>query len=136
MCSSDLVLRSSLLLKQIFPHSFILFKPRDIVSGDFYWFAEKDDIKVVIAADCTGHGVPGAFMSVLGTTLLNQIIREENIIEPVNILHNLDVRLQETLHVDEENLADGMDMAILTIDTTEKQVKYSGAKNKIGRAHV
>ncbi len=127
----DAVLRSSLLLKQIFPHSFILFKPRDIVSGDFYWFAEKDDIKVVIAADCTGHGVPGAFMSVLGTTLLNQIIREENIIEPVNILHNLDVRLQETLHVDEENLADGMDMAILTIDTTEKQVKYSGAKNNL-----
>jgi len=125
------VLRSSLLLKQIFPHSFILFKPRDIVSGDFYWFAEKEGFKIVIAADCTGHGVPGAFMSVLGTSLLNQIIREENITEPVTILQKLDKRLQETLHVQEEYVADGMDMAVLTINTTERQLWYAGAKNNL-----
>lgn len=137
------VLSSSLLLNKIFPDSFILFKPRDIVSGDFYWFAERDHLKIVIAADCTGHGVPGAFMSVLGTTLLNQIIKEENVTTPVNIVRELDIRLQETLHVTEhtkelqptsnnkERLPDGMDIAILTIDTEQKQVLYAGAKNHL-----
>lgn len=128
------VLSSSLLLKEIFPQSFILFKPRDIVSGDFYWFAERGERKIVIAADCTGHGVPGAFMSVLGTTLLNQIVREENITDPLLILESLDKRLQETLHVvadDQESLADGMDMAILTIDIAQEQVLYAGAKNNL-----
>jgi tetratricopeptide (TPR) repeat protein/serine phosphatase RsbU (regulator of sigma subunit) len=137
------VLSSSQLLNNIFPDSFILFKPRDIVSGDFYWFAERDHLKIVIAADCTGHGVPGAFMSVLGTTLLNQIVKEENVTKPVNIVRELDIRLQETLHVTEqtkelqptdnnkERLPDGMDIAILTIDTEKKQVLYAGAKNHL-----
>ena len=96
---------------QNFKDAFIFFKPRDIVSGDFYWFAEIDHptkndtdcqnacYKILIAADCTGHGVPGAFMTILGNTLLDEIVKDNLIIEPSMILHELDAKIQKNLRL-------------------------------------
>ncbi|MFH1005744.1 MAG: two-component regulator propeller domain-containing protein [Bacteroidota bacterium] len=119
-----------------FPESFILYKPKDIVSGDFYWFGEKSGRKIIAAVDCTGHGVPGAFMSMIGTNLLNQIIMENGIIEPSAILSALDYGVRSALkqgvypgHLSETT--DGMDIAICSVDINhvsgKTKVQYSGA---------
>ena len=97
---------------------FILYKPRDIVSGDFYWFSEKDNKTFVVVADCTGYGVPGAFMSMLGITFLNQIVNEENIGNAGKILNTLRTKIIDALSNSEEQKqsADGMDIALLIFD--------------------
>ncbi|MGB0525403.1 MAG: 7TM diverse intracellular signaling domain-containing protein [Flammeovirgaceae bacterium] len=120
-------------LQEILPDSFILFIPKDIVSGDFYWFASIDEKKVIIAADCTGHGVPGAFMTMMGNAFLNDIISENHLTEPKLILEELDKRVQFALsHQNTENKRkDGMDMAILVVDEDAKSVKFAGAKNPV-----
>ena len=69
--------------------SMVLFRPKDIVSGDFYWFSDKGDLAIIAAADCTGHGVPGALMSMIGSSLLNEIVNEKGITEPAEILMSL-----------------------------------------------
>ena len=79
------------------PDSFILFKPRDIVSGDFYWFSFKNNRSIIAAVDCTGHGVPGAFMSMIGNTLLNQIVNEKGITDPASILNSLNEEINFSL---------------------------------------
>ena len=115
------------------PDSFIFFQPRDVVSGDFYWFAEKGDEMVVVVADCTGHGVPGAFMSMIGHTLLSQIINEKNITDPASILHHLDLGIVMALKQDDpkSTRSDGMDITICTINKNKKQVVFSGANNAL-----
>ncbi|MBL4655507.1 MAG: SpoIIE family protein phosphatase [Bacteroidia bacterium] len=110
--------------------SFIYYKPKDIVSGDFYWFSQKNNILVVAAVDCTGHGVPGAFMSVVGNTLLNQIVNENKITKPSEILDNLHFGVRTALRQDEEGSGsrDGMDIALCTI-TFENNLDQ--VKNKV-----
>jgi len=117
-------------LNQRLSDSFVFFKPRDIVSGDFYWYSEQGDELVIAALDCTGHGVPGAFMTVLGNSILNQIVNEEHITDPAKILTKLDEQVQSTLrkHPNDYGGGDGMDAALLNINTKTKKAIFSGAK--------
>ena len=120
-------------LKKHFPDSFLLFKPRDIVSGDFYWWAKIKNTVVVVAADCTGHGVPGAFMSMLGMSFLREIVMKEKITAPDKILNHLreDViqALQQKNRPGEQR--DGLDMTVLSIDNQSRTAKFAGAYNSI-----
>jgi len=112
---------------------FVLYKPLAIVSGDFYWVSSKDNMHVIIAADCTGHGVPGAFMSMLGVTLLNEIVNEKNILMPDQILNRMRDEVIKSLKqvADEESVKDGMDAAVCTIDFSNNTLWYAGANNPL-----
>jgi serine phosphatase RsbU (regulator of sigma subunit) len=115
-------------LSRHFKEAFVLFKPRDIVSGDFYWFTEHEGKKIVALADCTGHGVPGAFMSMIGITLLNQIVNEKGITSPAQILTQLRKEVIRALSTDASGKQDGMDMAIISIHRNE--IVFAGANSK------
>jgi serine phosphatase RsbU (regulator of sigma subunit) len=112
---------------------FVLYKPLAIVSGDFYWVSSKDNIQVIIAADCTGHGVPGAFMSMLGVTMLNEIVNEKHIIMPDQIIENLRQGIIKSLKqvVDEDTVKDGMDIAVCVVDFKENILWFAGANNPL-----
>ncbi|MCB0428654.1 MAG: SpoIIE family protein phosphatase [Flavobacteriales bacterium] len=114
---------------QAFSDSFVLFRPKDIVSGDFYWFGTRAGIAHLAAVDCTGHGVPGAFMSMIGHNLLNQIILEQGIAEPGEILTALNRRLKKAFNRSkrENDTRDGMDMALCSIDSKTGQLMFAGA---------
>lgn len=116
-----------------YPDTFILFKPKDIVSGDFYWFTEVGDKEFFSAVDCTGHGVPGAFMSIIGHNSLTKIVREYGILEPGKILSQLNKEVLETLHQrsDARDIYDGMDLALACYDRKGKYLEYSGAFNPL-----
>jgi len=116
-----------------FPESFILFKPRDIVSGDFYWLANKNEFTYIAVADCTGHGVPGAFMSMLGIALLNEIINMNEEVQVGNILDKLRENVINSLHQTGESgkSKDGMDITLCMINWKEKQVHMAGANNPL-----
>ncbi|WP_375562566.1 7TM diverse intracellular signaling domain-containing protein [Bernardetia sp. OM2101] len=126
-----------------FADSFVLFRPRDIVSGDFYWIYETKDVvtgedtTLLAVLDCTGHGVPGAFISLIGFALLNEIVAKENITSPSKILKRLDERIQESLRQKQNENLDGMDVALCAIKKTSSykladfEVKFSGAKRPI-----
>lgn len=112
--------------------SFILFKPRDIVSGDFYWCAEKDNKLIITAADCTGHGVPGAMMSMLGMNSLNTIVKVRGITDPGSILNDLRASVVRSFADKGENAAkDGMDICMLTIDKENGKLMFAGAYNSL-----
>ncbi|MGL5889826.1 MAG: two-component regulator propeller domain-containing protein [Bacteroidia bacterium] len=111
----------------LFKNLFILYLPKDIVSGDFYWFDTTDDRFYIAAVDCTGHGVPGALMSMIGTQLISDAINDKHLKTPSVILSAMDKRLSETLKPIDGRSTDGMDMALLTIDLTTKTALYSGA---------
>lgn len=113
------------------PESFILFKPRNIVSGDFYWYAKKQSKLIVAVADCTGHGVPGAFMSMIGFNILNQIVINDNITEPDVILEELDKGVISALNQRHTGNDDGMDVAIVVIDSRKKMLSFAGARNSM-----
>ncbi len=115
-------------LKDFFPKSFIIYIPRDIVSGDFMWTTKINSKKIVVVADCTGHGVPGAIMTVLGITLLKNIVEDQQITEPSQILHILDENVREALHQEVTKTNDGMDAAVVIIDEQTKKIEFSGAK--------
>ncbi|MCS6905328.1 MAG: SpoIIE family protein phosphatase [Bacteroidia bacterium] len=121
------------LLKTYFPRSFILYQPKDVVSGDFYWFTKVDRYFFLAAVDCTGHGVPGAFMSVLGSSQLNEIVNIEKILDTGLILKELDRKLLLHLQGKENQppLQDGMELAICRIDLQEKKLQYSGANRPV-----
>lgn len=112
---------------------FVLYKPRDIVSGDFYWVDKLDNKQVIIAADCTGHGVPGAFMSMLGVSLLNEIIRNRNILAPHEVLNNLRTMVIESLGQGQAGteVKDGMDMTVTVIDFDKDKLYFAGANNPL-----
>ena len=120
-------------LATILPDHFVLFKPRDIVSGDFYWAAEQDEHIYFTAADCTGHGVPGAFMSMLGIGFLNEIITKHASVEPDQMLNELRLYLIATLHqkgTSGEN-KDGMDMVMCKYNRTTGMLTYAAANNPL-----
>ena len=118
-------------IKESIPDSFIYFKPRDIVSGDFYWFVREGKKIIVTAADCTGHGVPGAFMSLIGNDLLNEIVTARGVIESDKILNELHDSVRKALRQEENRSRDGMDLALCVIDTETKTLQFSGAKNPL-----
>ncbi len=113
----------------LFPKNFILNKPRDIVSGDFYWMTFKNGKRIVAVADSTGHGVPGAFMSMLGIALLKETVNYVEIIEANEILNNLRMKVIKTLHQTGKNdaLKDGMDIAVCVLDYRNMKIQYAGA---------
>lgn len=120
-----------------FENGFVLYIPRDIVSGDFYWYSQRGPEIIIAAVDCTGHGVPGAFMTMLGNSLLDQIVNGDNITSPNEILRIMDERVQEILHQQErETSRDGMDMAILNINKYSGQAVFAGAKNHLFYVHA
>jgi serine phosphatase RsbU (regulator of sigma subunit)/streptogramin lyase len=118
-------------LNEYFSESFILFKPKDIVSGDFYWFAKVRNQIIITVADCTGHGVPGAFMSMLGISLLKEIVVKESITQPDIILNRLRNEIIKALGQTGEagEQKDGMDISLCSIDTDTLEMKWSGANN-------
>ena len=119
-------------VKKALPESFIFFQPRDIVSGDFYWFSQVSEQKCVIAAcDCTGHGVPGAFMSLIGNDVLNETVNARDIHEPDKILHSLHMGVVNALNQEATDNRDGMDMTLCVVDQEHKQVHFAGAKNEV-----
>jgi serine phosphatase RsbU (regulator of sigma subunit) len=118
-------------LSKILENYFVLYKPKDIVSGDFYYVVEKEDTIFIVAADCTGHGVPGALMSMLGVILLDNIIREKGIQSPAKIVEMLDKGIIQTLHQEESESQDGMDIAVCVWHKKDRILKIAGAKTSV-----
>ena len=114
-------------LKQALPDSFVLYKPKSIVSGDFYWYSEKQGYKFIAAVDCTGHGVPGAMLSVVGHTGLSRAVNEFNLSSPGAILDKLNDYVKETFR----DVKDGMDIALCAIDMKNNKLEYAGANNSL-----
>jgi transcriptional regulator with GAF, ATPase, and Fis domain len=110
---------------------FVVFRPKDIVSGDFYWIREKGSKLFVAAVDCTGHGVPGAFMSIIGNGLLNEIVLLRGIYSPDLILELLHDCIRQALQQVETNNRDGMDVAFCVLDKQTRKVEYAGAMNPL-----
>lgn len=129
------ILPSEEQFKKLFPGSFVFHRPRDIVSGDFYWLQEYDGKILVAAVDCTGHGVPGAFMSIIGNNALNAAVREEELTTPSLVLDSLNRGVSSTLtlqtDINEVGIKDGMDIALVTIDYKNMTIQYAGAYNPI-----
>jgi serine phosphatase RsbU (regulator of sigma subunit) len=126
----DALLPSETYLKKYFRESFILYKPKDIVSGDFYWIGEKNDTRVIVAADCTGHGVPGALISMIGHDLLEKIIITESTLQPGKILDRMNGALGETFSREKNTgtiIRDGMDIGICSIDLKKRKMSFAGA---------
>ncbi|HMV99100.1 MAG TPA: two-component regulator propeller domain-containing protein [Acidobacteriota bacterium] len=112
---------------------FILFRPKDIVSGDFYWFHYVDGISIIAVVDCTGHGVPGAFMSMIGNSLLSQIVIENQVHDPAQILELMHVGIRKALKQDADDAEsqDGMDVAVCRIDPLQHTIIFAGAKRPL-----
>lgn len=120
-------------LKSIFADSFVVFRPRDIVSGDFYWATEIGRYKALAVADCTGHGVPGALLSILGISMLNDLVASTNMhapeVSPARLLNSLRLKMRNSLRqkADDYTNQDGMDIALCVYDTQSKCLQYAGA---------
>jgi len=117
-----------------FKDAMIYYKPRDIVSGDFYWYSHQEDKKFLAAVDCTGHSVPGAFMSLIGNTLLNEIVNEKKIYSPAEILKKLHKGIIETLHqtdIEGQTTDDGMDITFCCYDEINKKVTFASANHQV-----
>ena len=130
----EAILPSDKQVNALLKDAFVFYLPKDVVSGDFYFVDEKQDGAVVFAAvDCTGHGVPGAFMSIVGNNFLNQSIIEKNLDSPASILSFLNVGLSKTLKYNSagDTIRDGMDMALCKLNSSRSQLEFSGAKNPL-----
>jgi serine phosphatase RsbU (regulator of sigma subunit) len=116
-----------------FDNTFVLFRPKDIVSGDFFWFIKERGFEWISAVDCTGHGVPGAFMSIIGHNSLNKIVRELGIEEPAKILNQLDVEVIRTLnqYKTDNTIRDGMDIALIRFDPERRLLQFAGGCNPL-----
>ena len=127
------MLPPSTYITELLNDNFILYKPRDIVSGDFYWVKQVNQYVVLIAADCTGHGVPGAFMSMLGISYLTEIVQRREITQANQVLNELRKQIRSSLrqHGQAEESKDGIDMAVCVIDEKNNTLQYSGANNPL-----
>jgi serine phosphatase RsbU (regulator of sigma subunit) len=118
--------------KITYPQSFILNLPKDIVSGDFYWMTQKNGFHLLAVGDCSGHGVPGAFMSMVGISLLNQIVNERGVLQPGKILNQINLALINNLNqMQDENTAEGIDICLCVFDPNFTQVVYAGARRSL-----
>ncbi len=129
----DAMMTSSVYMKDTLPKSFIFFKPKDVVSGDFYWiYKDQEENIFFTVADCTGHGVPGAFMSMIGTSLLNEIIIEKGIKDTDKVLYEMRAQIIKSLGQEEEGAQkDGMDISLCKLNMKKKTVEFSGAHNSL-----
>ena len=137
------VLPPAEMLSASLPDHFVLFKPKDIVSGDFYWMKQLNGYTIITAVDCTGHGVPGAFMSMLGIAFLNEIVRKKEVTQACDVLNELRHQIKTTLRqegkegeaktssYEASEVKDGMDMALCVIDHKNMKLQYSGAYNPL-----
>jgi serine phosphatase RsbU (regulator of sigma subunit) len=128
----SIILADTKRLQAFFSDLFIIYRPQDVVSGDFYWFSQLNDQEAIfVLADCTGHGVPGAFMSMLGSTLLHETINVKGISnDPARILKNLHAALRKILKQDESRNTDGMDISLCYFEkqATRTKISFAGAK--------
>ncbi|HXB10394.1 MAG TPA: tetratricopeptide repeat protein, partial [Bacteroidia bacterium] len=127
----DAILPPMSIIKQYLPESFVIYKPKDIVAGDFYWMERVGDTILLAAADCTGHGVPGALVSVVCSNALNRTVKEFHITEPGKILDKVRELVLETFERSEDNVQDGMDISLCCINTKTNEVQWSGANNAL-----
>lgn len=129
----DAILPPPAVVNRLLPESFILFKPKDIVSGDFYWLNEKNGKIYVAAVDCTGHGVPGAFMSIVANNMLNQVLRLKETLSAGQILDQVNKLAAKTINqnVDDSAVRDGMDMTLCIIDPETNSLEMAGANNPL-----
>jgi serine phosphatase RsbU (regulator of sigma subunit) len=125
------ILSSSSELRSKLAHAFIINKPKDIVSGDFFWFKQKSGYTYLAVADCTGHGVPGALMTVLGATLLSQIFEETHLPTPKDILENLNIRIRRSHSDGTVDAHEGMDIALIRINSEGNELIFAGAKRPL-----
>lgn len=121
------------MVKRLLPDAFIYYKPKDVVSGDFYWVEEKNGLIMFAAVDCTGHGVPGAMMSVVGLNLLNRAVNEKDLTRPSDILQHLDMGVTDTLRQNQadDTIKDGMDLSLCTYNPKTMELQYAGAFNNL-----
>lgn len=119
------------IIQSVFANHFIFYKPRDIVGGDFYWVHEHQGIQILAVADCTGHGVPGAFMSLIGQMFLEETVLKQQIIEPVQVLTLMHQKVSHFLNQKYNNNQDGMDLALITYDPRSRVLQFAGAKSSI-----
>jgi len=150
----DAILPSREELSNHFPNHFVFFRPKDIVSGDFYWYypishsspllegnknktldAEFSGGVIFAVVDCTGHGVPGAFMSMIGNTLLNKIVNEQKIIQPAEILNHLQAGIVQALHQESRSQDDGMDISICLFNKEKNKIIFAGANHSMFIIH-
>jgi serine phosphatase RsbU (regulator of sigma subunit) len=129
----EIFLPDDLYIRECFPNSFVLYKPKDIVSGDFYFFSKRKHRIIFAAADCTGHGIPGALLSTLGYGILDQVVNEIRLTDPALILHHLYLKMHRYLRNDEgeSGIKDDMDIMLCVLDTATNVLTYSGVKNPL-----
>jgi serine phosphatase RsbU (regulator of sigma subunit) len=129
---AERIQRAMLPKEEAFKDTFVLFMPKDIVSGDFYWMHDNGDWLFIAAVDCTGHGVPGAFMSIIGHNSLSKVVREYGLTRPAAILDQLNVEVMKALlQRHEKAIMDGMDLALIAIEKQTGKVEYAGAYNPL-----
>jgi serine phosphatase RsbU (regulator of sigma subunit) len=119
------------IVKEYLKESFILYKPKDIVAGDFYWMEPVGDTIIFAAADCTGHGVPGAMVSVVCHNALNRAVREFGLTQPAKILDKVRELVIETFDKSDEDVKDGMDIGLVSLNFKTKELQFSGANNSL-----
>lgn len=131
----DSILPADEMIAEAFKESFIFYRPKDVVCGDFYWFAQRNDEYLIAAIDCTGHGVPGAIMTVIGNSILNQVISAADTTDPSKVLTHLDKKLQETFKhgggSEESTIKDGMDAAVCRYRIHKREISFAGAKRPL-----
>ncbi len=129
---AERIQRAMLPPDNLFPETFIFFRPKDIVSGDFYWMYDNGDYMFIAAVDCTGHGVPGAFMSIIGHNSLNKIVREYGLVKPAAILDQLNNEVVKALLARHETtINDGMDLSLVALNKKKRTMEYAGAYNPL-----
>jgi serine phosphatase RsbU (regulator of sigma subunit) len=129
----EAILPADSIFKQHLPNSFVLYKPKDIVSGDFYWLEKWGHQILIAAVDCTGHGVPGAFMSIVGHNLLTQTVNALGLSKPALVLNEVNQQLSKKLNQnpEEATVRDGMDIALCGINYVKKTIEFAGANNPV-----
>jgi serine phosphatase RsbU (regulator of sigma subunit) len=127
----DAILPPLGVIKKYLPESFVLYKPKDIVAGDFYWMERSDDMIFIAACDCTGHGVPGAMVSVVCSNALNRTVKEFHITETGKLLDKVRELVIETFEKSESEVKDGMDISLCSIDKNTRKIYWSGAYNPL-----
>jgi serine phosphatase RsbU (regulator of sigma subunit) len=129
---AERIQRAMLPRENSFNQTFVLYMPKDIVSGDFYWMYDNGDLQFIAACDCTGHGVPGAFMSIIGHNSLNKVVREYGITRPGSILDQLNLEVMKALtQRNEETINDGMDLTLIAFNRKEFTLEFAGAYNPL-----
>ncbi len=129
---AERIQRAMLPKENMFDETFVLFLPKDIVSGDFYWMYDNGDTHFIAAVDCTGHGVPGAFMSIIGHNSLSKVVREYGLTRPAAILDQLNVEvIKSIIQSHEKGINDGMDLSIIAIHRNSRIVEFAGAYNPL-----